>query len=332
MITYQCGALVGMKILVYGWYGNTNLGDEAFKDAFRFLFPQHTFKFGNHIPADVNSYDAVWFGGGSFFDGPLVNPSKVEIKKPIAFIGIGLPAKPEAVPATTLPVLKQAKLILCRDSASVETAKALGLSATQMPDLALATPNLHPRNPKHNKVTIFCNDNFTPRLGSPEYMILAFYWFMSEFSSVCNMLIEKGYELEFVPMGVGDIDDRRFAAMIHSRITKKAKAVWQVNPFTHSEFEKAISESALVISQRFHGVVFSIKYGVPFVSINAADKFASLMKDMGVNSCLDYYGFTKVRFLDAMEHSDITATHKFYLASVESFQKVQKLVNSVFSG
>jgi len=320
-----------MKVLVYGWYGNSNLGDEAFKDAFIHLFPQFEFTFKNHIPKNVNDYDAVWFGGGSFLDGPFVNPSGVEITKPIAFIGVGLPSKPEGIPAYNQKLLRQAQLVLLRDSQSTRVAEAMGVKATTIPDLAFATPNLHPKNTQSKRITVFCNDIFTPRTNAPEYKVLSYYWFVSEFSEACNLIIKQGYTIDFVPMGVGDIDDRRFAAIIHSRIEKKSKANWHLTPFTHSDFEKIISESELVISQRFHGVVFSIKYGVPFVCISAADKFHTLMSDMGAGSYLDYYGFTKPRFFDAMSKNNTALTDKFYQSSVAAFQSVQKTVLELFS-
>jgi polysaccharide pyruvyl transferase WcaK-like protein len=153
---------------------------------------------------------------------------------------------------------------------------------------------------------------------------------VSEFADTCNMLIKQGYTLEFVPMGLGDVDDRRYAAIIHSRITKKEKAVWHLAPFNHSQFERAIAESEFVISQRFHGIVFSIKYGVPFVCIRAADKFTTLMQDMGAHSHLDYYGFTKTAFFNAMDNADISLAQKFYMSSVAAFQSVQKTVLEIF--
>jgi hypothetical protein len=61
---------------------------------------------------------------------PFVNPHNIEITKPVAFIGVGLPGKPEGVPESTVKLLlRQAKLVMPRDSGSVKVCEALGVKS-----------------------------------------------------------------------------------------------------------------------------------------------------------------------------------------------------------
>ena len=105
-----------VKVCVVGWYKgkHLNLGDEAFKPSFQKLWKSYTFTFENRIPENINDYDLCWFGGGSFFDQPLPNPKKIEIKIPIALIGVGL----KDISPANKTVYEKAKEIVVRDSDS----------------------------------------------------------------------------------------------------------------------------------------------------------------------------------------------------------------------
>src|ERR1019366_2724378 len=68
-------------ILVLGFYGKQNAGDNLFIDAFKFLFPEQCFKFVDCINHnDLLNTSTVFIGGGSFLDtDPAVDEDCFEL-------------------------------------------------------------------------------------------------------------------------------------------------------------------------------------------------------------------------------------------------------------
>ena len=71
------------NIIVYGWYGQGNIGDELFADAFRNLFPDFNFTFVTKLNESIlQKSDVVFFGGGSFlYAKPNISAADLEILK-----------------------------------------------------------------------------------------------------------------------------------------------------------------------------------------------------------------------------------------------------------
>src|SRR5271154_6998437 len=99
------------KLLIHGWYGHQNIGDEAFRDSFRALFPEpeYTLKFTDQIPKDTSKYDALVVGGGSFLDQPIWRINEVQI--PIAFVGVGL----DGIHPDNQKALDRARIVVSRN-------------------------------------------------------------------------------------------------------------------------------------------------------------------------------------------------------------------------
>lgn len=317
-----------LRAFTVGWYGHHNLGDEAFKPAICKLFPEVDFSFGDCIPKNINEYDFMLVGGGSFLEAILPNPGKVTITIPIGFIGVGLS---EALHKSNKELLAKAKLVLVRDSTSTE----FWPTAVQTPDLVFNIPMPYRHNPVGKKVTILVNDFITPDATFPDWKFISYYWFLCEFGEVCNDLIDDGYTLQFLPMGIQSIDDRRCAAAVVGRIRKKNKAEWVLTEVTSDMLQKEISESEFVITMRFHGMVYSAIIGTPFICIHTHDKMVGLAKDMNWKGMANYYGFTKSAFNEALTHLENKnvldtyaqeATSKWQSISVTTAQEFYQLV------
>jgi len=287
-----------MKIFVFGWYGRNNLGDEVFKISFQQLWPEFNFTFGNKIPLNINEqFDALWLGGGSFLDQPLKNIDIVII--PIYFIGVGVSS---IIPTCNRRALDRAKLIICRDNKSIANVpKDITFTAT---DLVFARSDLKPLNlEKTNQITVILNDFLTPVGGTaPDWMSLSYYWFLQEFSKIMDRFISQDYKIKLIPMCINPrIDDRRIAAAVQGRSTSPYQYDWHLSPLTEIELRTEISKSAFVVTQRFHGMVYSIIEQAPCVTICAHDKFNSLAEDLGIPS-IDYYGLTDTKFREVLNN------------------------------
>lgn len=287
-----------MKIFVFGWYGQNNLGDEVFKVCFRQLWPDADLTFGNALPANINSqYGALWVGGGSFLDQPILNIDNVTI--PILFLGVGVSA---SLPECNKRALKRAKLVVCRDSKSYDNLPTRE-NAQFASDLVFSRKELTPLHlPQEKQITLILNDFLTPVGGAvPDWRSLSYYWFLQEFSKIMDRYAVQDYKIKLIPMCVNPrFDDRRIAAALQGRSAYPHRYDWVLNPVTELELRTEISKSAFVITQRFHGLVYSILEQRHCLTICTHDKFNSLIADLNITG-LDYYGITDTRFRDALD-------------------------------
>lgn len=290
------------KIAVIGWYNHGNVGDEAFKAAFQALFPQFDFTFMAHVPDDINAnFDAVWVGAGSFLDehtGGLA-----EITLPMAFLGIGMGHVPGDV---LLSVMAKAKALVVRDSLTQKILTSVGLSPELAPDLAFANPILaNPQASQGKKAVVLLNDFFTPKMDGTAWQRSAWDWFHHEFSRSLEELIRGGWEIDLVPMCQGGIDDRRPAGMIQGYLVEQLQAhthwVHAAGPNVSPEqvVHNAVAASDLVITQRYHGMIYATQLGKPFVAISGHDKIRAFTEAVGWWPVVDFYGFNRKTFAGA---------------------------------
>jgi len=302
-----------LKIFVFGWYGQNNLGDEVFKTSFRQLWPDATLVFGNSIPIDINRhYKALWIGGGSFLDQPIANIDSVII--PIFFIGVGVSA---ALPDCNQRALKRAKMVVCRDGNSFGNTPNKDNSILAS-DLVFARTDLQPLHlEKTKQISIILNDFLTPIGGSvPDWRSLSYYWFLQEFSKIIDRYAIQDYKIKLIPMCINPrIDDRRIAAAIQGRSSYPHRYEWILNPLNELELRTEISKSAFVITQRFHGLVYSILEQSHCLTLCTHDKFNNLVKELNLPS-LDYYGLTDIRFRESLDQ--VTQMPFDYSAYIES--------------
>jgi hypothetical protein len=287
---------MSQSIYVVGWYGNGNLGDEAFKQCFQDLWgAKASFTFGSFIPDDINlKYSACFIGGGSFLDQPF--PGLQKIKIPIGFIGVGIH---DFVHKQNLPVLNSARLIVARN------ANRYPVEMVTASDLIFGRKHFPVRTDEKTTKTILVlgNSFLIPGKTDPYWKHTSLHWFINDFSDVLNDYIERGYQIEFYPMAtsgeknrLAQIDDRVFAYHVVSQIQKKDSVKIYMGPANEKELFYRMRCAELIISFRFHGNIFSTILGKPFVGITCHDKMKSFFLESGLTNFVDYYGFNKKAF------------------------------------
>jgi polysaccharide pyruvyl transferase WcaK-like protein len=284
------------RAYVLGWTGHQNLGDEAFKPAFQSLWPSVEFTFRDRLNPDVNRFDSLWVGGGSFLDSEIPGVKNINVTIPICFVGISINS---SIKPSNKLLLDRAKVVVVRDEQSLDHCPR----ALVAPDLAFAVKSdpCHMLVAKPKQITVLLNDFVSPVNDDEEWKTLAYLWFINQLSESLNILAEQDYMIHLIPMCIGGIDDRRIAAAVYGRIARKDKVVWYLREVTEQELKAQISLSDLVVTQRFHGMVFSTICGVPFISIRSHDKMKYLAQQMKWEGDLDYYGFNRLQFEQARE-------------------------------
>lgn len=276
---------------VLGWYNNKNLGDEAFRLAFYTLWPNHKFSFFNH-PIDWKDYDALIVGGGSLLDSDF-KIGNTDI--PIGLIGVGIGTTPNN---STMKLLERSKVALVRNN-------GFGIKC---PDLVFSR-SISSNKPKENKVTVMLNNHFCPNDKSVRWHDTAWHWFASEMAQSLDRIIEsQGCQVSFFPMCTNDFQNDVRAASYVIDLMKHKKNVEHLNHLMCLEkyMIDSIASSKLVITQRFHGMVFCSMLGVPFVSISGHEKMDFLANELGWKGHVPYYGFTIAQFEKAMQHKDVS--------------------------
>lgn len=322
------------KVVAIGFYDKGNVGDEAFKAAFKTLFPLWDWTFRDQVPTNPNAYDAMVIGGGSVLDGFKLDLSGVTI--PLGFIGVGLGEDPTG---DLLVALQRAKVVVVRDRLSRQHYPA----ADYAPDLAFTNPFLgNPRPIGTKKVAFFANDFMAAKEGSASWVGDAFNWFTHEAANTCQKLMESGYQITFMPMCIGGIDDRRTAGAVIGRLKNPGtkNAAWLFGPREGQTLEQTvhnvIAESDLVVTQRFHGMVYAAQAGKPFVAISSHDKFLGLATDMGWSAGLvDYYGYQTGRFLTASDWAqaqDLSRLKRFAEAARNAWSTMSATVEGKLFG
>lgn len=312
------------KVLVYGWYGHANLGDEAFKAAFKELWKNVHFTFTDRIPKNVSDYNALWVGGGSFVDQKI--PNLLEANIPLGFIGIGIES---TIHPDNMEALQKAKIVVVRDKISLSRFP----TAHYLPDLVYSRDLGYKHFPQSNQVTILLNSFLTPRRNETDWKSLPHPWFTLEFAKVCDHLMKEGYFINFVPMCTDPrIDDRRAAAYIVDKCDHIQKIkVWD-SPLSEDDFCTILAKSKFVISQRLHGIIFSHVIGTPFVSLNCHDKMKELIADIEWTGYADYYGFTETVFKKALATALATKPNQtFVKEAMEKWKWMSGVVEKTFS-
>ena len=314
-----------MKVFVYGWYGMGNLGDEAFKESFRRLWPNIEFTFSSNIPIAVNDcYDAFWIGGGSFLEQHIPRLDYVRI--PISLYGVGSTLSPSPV---VREAMERAETIVFRD----RTGAKCWPSSHVLCDLVFAREDIVPVSGRKKKqVTVFLNDFITPYGKALEWKSLSYYWYLQEFSKILDRL-SATHRIKLFPMCINPrVDDRRVAGAVMGRSEYPQKYDWILAEQTEDDLRKSIRESEFVITQRFHGLVYSLLEEVPCITISAHDKFSSLCRELNL-PMVDFYGMTDASFGLAMSKlggfmSDKVISYK--KEGIESWQKMASKVATTF--
>lgn len=281
------------SVAVVGWYGHSNVGDEAFKVAFKSLWPDVHFEFVDEVPKNLSDFDALVFGGGSFMDRLPTNNQPVP-NIPIAFVGVGLHVTP---PAHTREWLAAAKTIVLRNQPPA------GVDALVAPDLVFAVDWPFPGRLTAKKILVLGNDFATPRGSHASWQSLGAFWFEQELASILDQKIKNGYTVTFYPMQASSKEflkhDDRFWNNRIASLMEHRRLVTLKHGGNEWKLAKVIRYAELVISLRYHGCVFSTIFGTPFVGVSMHDKTRSYFVERDLKNYCDFYGFNKETFAQA---------------------------------
>lgn len=267
-----------MEILVFGWYGHNNCGDESYKLSFPIMFPSHNFKFSNKIDKDeVANCDLIVLGGGNILKPNFFRElKKIPPDKPIYAISVGgEQSYPDAY--------DRFKHFYVRDKVTYNMLE--GHPRTLMPDLAFCLQGdpyrgseLIKKHFEDNRLDLYekivvVNISAYLTSGGLDKLAREAFHFLKFSYDLAQIVDDTPASFIFLPFGTRPPNDDRVSnGWIASKCKwwKKNYHVW--GELTVQDSLDIIAASNLVISTRLHCSLFAFNCGTPLIDITHHDK------------------------------------------------------------
>lgn len=304
------------KILISGYYGFSNAGDEAMLTAIVTSLQQakpdlditvlsghpddtalkhhvkaiHRFAFLKIIIAMAKT-DLLLSGGGSllqdvtssrslFYYLSILLLAKLFGKKIMLFAqGIG-PIRSSFARKITKYVCKQANLITVRDDGSLEELKSMGFQDKEVLVTSDAVFSLKPADKElGRKILSGYNLGAKPIIGFALRQWQGQARFVEEFAKAAEQLRDK-YKAQIVFLPLQFPADKDLSAQVIAKMQDSKDTIILDNRFSTEEYMAIISNVSLLIGMRLHALVFGALANVPFIAISydpKVDRFVAGM-------------------------------------------------------
>lgn len=289
------GALVGEKrnLVIVGYYGFGNLGDEAIRVALRAALnereglqpvwlvsqPQDTNEVNRAHPhailAELRRSVALVFGGGGLLQNKTSTRSHLyylslillarSLRRPVFLLGQGIgPINGRFAQAVTRFALSKARYIGCRDRGSLDFIQSLGLDGELDGDLFFLTPPWKERlEEQHNG----------------EMQIILSLKGVGKVTRFVALLkgIDAGRNVSFVFLTFFPAEDRSLAESIVQQLDSPCRIVL---PISIEEASSELARVDLLISSRLHPLEFALRTGTPILAITEDPKIERFVEEV----------------------------------------------------
>lgn len=324
------------KLLVLGWYGKGNLGDELMAESLTSLFEgKAELRFVDFVKIeDLLQCAGLIVGGGSILDSDAMIDDFAMMNlhdgsTPIFFVGVGAET---GIHHSFYPLVKMSKVFAYRDSSdAVRDLSRVHDSPVRVPDLAYAflpnpTDAVVRAGARSTKVKIIPNYEVVPKWDSAHWKHAAWSFFKSEFSQFLDELPASS-DVSFSCMCVNEKATDFGPAYELAGASKKFGNSHVSHMIRHSGL---LGMSRVIITQRFHGAILAEITGVPYVMIGHHDKMKTLALKNGI--FVPYYGVTKRALSEAFKAAhamDHVPSDSFAAARTAYEGVVDSIMNSL---
>ncbi len=305
------------EILIAGYYGFHNAGDEAMlgglRRAIRELRPDVTFTaisgtasqtrrlhgIGAVSRSDIRGIweaigraDLVMFGGGSLLQDVTSSRSLIYYlglatmarlrRKPVMFCAQGIGPVTRPLGRALVPlIVNRAALITARDPEAAETFRRLGVTRPPVTVTADAALVLGPANPAAGEALL---RGAGVDVSRPVIGVSVRPWkpgrepLEPRLAEALDRLAgETGAQVVFIPMQ--QVKDVEASRAVVACM--RAPAVVLNGPYTYEDLRAVIARCDLLIGMRYHSLVFAAMSGVPLVGISYDPKNDAFLRQIG---------------------------------------------------
>ncbi|KAA2211410.1 polysaccharide pyruvyl transferase family protein [Teichococcus oryzae] len=280
------------RIKFVGWYGRGNCGDEAFRDVHRLLFPGHDIEWVTDLEADSAAEDdgsVHVLGGGDVFLPYYLRSIPANRKFFVYGVGLGSDEQRAAVVEQRDRLLG----VWLRNQEDVDALRAEGIDAHFTPDIVFnLAPEIARRIPAQaarlgkirKSVALIVSNTATQdsyRTGNlseffyAQYMRLNLAKLFSE--------LAKYYDVYGIPFSSDRNDfDLGYLYDVVTNVSRQESVRILDEPMEPLEVGAVLANMDLVVSMKFHGLVFAAAAGVPFVNIGLTRKTKLICTQLGL--------------------------------------------------
>jgi polysaccharide pyruvyl transferase WcaK-like protein len=306
-------------IVFLGWYDRGNAGDEAFKDVHRLLFSEQnliwTTNFSN-VPTDLT--DVVYvLGGGDVVSDFYIEKIPENAKFFMYGVGLASPDQREYIARLKERVLG----VWVRNNDDAEALKALGVAAYYTPDIvfqlrskidAVDKSKLPELGPRKAILVMPSNNGAEAATRNSNIGMHYYYEFMLIEMAKTLDFVAKYYDIYFVPLSDNENDNdiiwimRTVSAMSNKYGVKVIR-----DPMAPLEIAAFAARCDMVMSMKFHGLIFAILSGRPFVNIGLTRKTELLCADNGLAALsVPRLSFSYNNVIEALKNAEQPATRQ----------------------
>lgn len=313
-----------MRNHVVGFYGQANCGDDAFKDAFRALYPGTDFQF--EIPHGVMTVEPgarVILGGGDVIKPYYLD--RIPEDQAFSVIGCGLGYTSEI----DLLAGRKVEFAMLRNRADAELARESGINAVYAPDICFGippqAPPALPESIRPKRLGVILSSHAEPGLDQPDMREAAYFeYFKWELARLLDELSQY-YEIHWISFSA---DINHFDETAHystrKKMTRRAgQHFWPYQPDRPLDQMAILAGMDAVLTMKFHGAIFAMLHGVPFVSIGQTRKLTQLCDEAGLSDlCVKPFQFTYDTALAALKNAEREGTRERLLGIASEYRRL----------
>jgi polysaccharide pyruvyl transferase WcaK-like protein len=276
-----------MNILVTGWFGHGNTGDEAYKSVFPLLLPDHKLVMKDTFNPDIDKPDAIIVGGGDILYPHFTKPLRdvPEIPKVLASVTM--------TNGSDLKSLKLFNKIYVRDLRSQQLGSQYA-EVKYMPDFTFL---LHPDKVAGKKIiadqfaayghqlrkkVVTVVFNAYVMSTTPSSLRRDFTNFQRLSQDIADAVDVMDTSVLFLPFSAKPPwDDRVANGWVSSFSRKYYKNVSVYDRLSVQDTLNVVAASDVVVSTRLHSSIFSTIGGVPFIDLTHHDKNKGFIETLG---------------------------------------------------
>lgn len=268
-----------MKINIIGWYDRNNCGDESFRYVFNDIFLGQEIVYSTKNI--IENCDHYILGGGDVVKDFYINniPNNVNLN----CIGVGLGYESESI------LLKKLNLnsIFIRNKKDVKILEDIGIKSKYTPDIVfkLKKPDTINENIKSNRknLAVILTDHVNPSVVNKNIKEFNYNeYFKWELAEALDILCEY-YKIYFIALSDSYCAiDNKMHMDVQSRMNfgyKTSLIIESKNPFRLMD---TLQQMDVVLSMKFHGMIFSNICHVPFINIGKSRKTQEYCKEQNL--------------------------------------------------
>lgn len=306
-------------LVFVGWYGRGNSGDEAFKEVHELLFPgvPKTWLCDEEFtPAPDDVY--VLGGGDVFLDYYICRLPK---DAPFFAYGVGL-TSPEWKDKV-LEYGDRLQGIWLRNREDAEYLKAKGLNAHYTPDITFqlkekiaAEPDPMPDWPAPGEklLVVMPSNNAQQDAARSGKFAEYFYQEYMKFSLAAQLdELAKYYSVLLLPLSFDSNDmDVLYCHEIASMMRHRLKVRIAEEQLPPLKTARLVGKASLVLSMKFHGLMYATMGGVPFVNIGLTRKTEMYCLENGfADFSLRPYSFAHDPLMETVKRAEKPETRAY---------------------